>query len=35
MDHQGLPPVDVPIAADADEVVTDLLEALGCGRKAP
>jgi thiamine pyrophosphate-dependent acetolactate synthase large subunit-like protein len=35
MDHQGLPPVDVPIAADADEVVTDLLEALGSGRKAP
>jgi thiamine pyrophosphate-dependent acetolactate synthase large subunit-like protein len=31
MDHQGLPPVDVPIAAGADEVVAELLEALGQG----
>jgi thiamine pyrophosphate-dependent acetolactate synthase large subunit-like protein len=35
MDHQGLPPLDVPIAADADEVVADLLEAIGPGRNAP
>jgi thiamine pyrophosphate-dependent acetolactate synthase large subunit-like protein len=35
MDHQGLPPVDLPIAAEADEVVADLLEAIGPGRNAP
>jgi thiamine pyrophosphate-dependent acetolactate synthase large subunit-like protein len=35
MDHQGLPPVDLPIAAEADEVVADLLEAVGPGRNAP
>ncbi|HXF55952.1 MAG TPA: thiamine pyrophosphate-dependent enzyme [Hyphomicrobiaceae bacterium] len=35
MDHQGLAPADVRIAAEADEVVADLLEALGPGKKAP
>ena len=35
MDHQGLAPVDLPIAAEADDVVADLLEALGPGKKAP
>src|SRR5918999_3505363 len=35
MDYQGLPPVDVPIACEADVLVTELLAALGAGRKDP
>ncbi|HET7681665.1 MAG TPA: thiamine pyrophosphate-binding protein, partial [Xanthobacteraceae bacterium] len=33
MDYQGLPPVDVPIACQGDVLVTELLGALGAGRK--
>jgi thiamine pyrophosphate-dependent acetolactate synthase large subunit-like protein len=35
MDYQALPPVDVQLACPADEAVTDLLEALGEGRRDP
>lgn len=35
MDYQGLAPVDVSIGASPDEVVTDLVAALGPGKKAP
>ena len=35
MDHQILPPVDVPIAAGADAVAAELVDALGAGSKAP
>jgi thiamine pyrophosphate-dependent acetolactate synthase large subunit-like protein len=35
MDYQGLPPVDVPIACEGDILVTELLAALGQGRKDP
>lgn len=34
MDHQGLPPADVLIAAGADTVVAELLEALGAAKAA-
>ncbi len=33
MDHQGLPPVDVMLAADPDSAVHDLLAALGAAAK--
>jgi thiamine pyrophosphate-dependent acetolactate synthase large subunit-like protein len=33
MDYQGLPPIDVPMLANPEAVVTDLLEALGSGAK--
>jgi thiamine pyrophosphate-dependent acetolactate synthase large subunit-like protein len=35
MDYQGLPPVDVLMAADPDVAVTELLEALGADHKEP
>ncbi|HEY2137976.1 MAG TPA: thiamine pyrophosphate-dependent enzyme, partial [Xanthobacteraceae bacterium] len=35
MDYQSLPTVDVAIAAGADELVTELIGALGTGAKAP
>ena len=35
MDYQPLPPVDVPMACDSDTAVTELLAALGDGRKEP
>jgi thiamine pyrophosphate-dependent acetolactate synthase large subunit-like protein len=35
MDHQILPPVDLPIAAAPDVVVDDLLAALGPGERKP
>ena len=35
MDHQGLPPVDVPMACDGDVAVTELLAALGPGKNDP
>jgi len=35
MEHQGLPPVDVFMAATADVVAAELNAALGAGRKAP
>ncbi len=35
MDHQGLPPVDVPMACIGDLAVTELLAALGPGKKEP
>jgi thiamine pyrophosphate-dependent acetolactate synthase large subunit-like protein len=35
MDYQALPPTDVFMAASADVVITELVEALGAGRKDP
>jgi thiamine pyrophosphate-dependent acetolactate synthase large subunit-like protein len=35
MDHQGLPPVDLLIPADPDDVLADLLEALRATRSQP
>jgi thiamine pyrophosphate-dependent acetolactate synthase large subunit-like protein len=35
MDYQGLPPVDVPMACEGDVAVSELLAALGAGRKEP
>jgi thiamine pyrophosphate-dependent acetolactate synthase large subunit-like protein len=35
MDHQELPPIDVPIAAATEETVAELLEALPPARRAP
>jgi thiamine pyrophosphate-dependent acetolactate synthase large subunit-like protein len=35
MDHQMLPPIDLPIAAVPDVVVDDLLAALGPGERTP
>jgi thiamine pyrophosphate-dependent acetolactate synthase large subunit-like protein len=35
MDYQELPPIDVFMSASADEVVADLLDELGAGRKNP
>jgi thiamine pyrophosphate-dependent acetolactate synthase large subunit-like protein len=35
MDHQALPPVDVPIAAAPDALVAELIETLGPGRRPP
>jgi thiamine pyrophosphate-dependent acetolactate synthase large subunit-like protein len=35
MDHQELPPIDVPIAAASEETVAELLEALPPGRRDP
>lgn len=35
MDHQALPPLDVPIAATGDALAIELVEALGPGQRQP